>query len=411
MNNFIKKQYNKWLKDQKFENVDTEWVKERVKDELIFLKSLSVEEYTLFRKWKEVNSKKYQNLKEYELLNIKDNIWVPSKPDDYKKLKPILIQTTGNKKLSHQWNILRTFTSTMINNGTVGRAIRFIVVDENTNKYLGIICVSGDFMDLKSRDDWIGWSRDVKTTQKMIGHTAIASSVIPVQPFGYSFTGGKLLALLCGSDVVENAWNKRYPQKLVGITTTSLYGSFSMYTGLKYWNKRKQTSGSVMFEPTKETIDMVRLWLKNHHTEKYYEWYFAKRPDGLPYKREHKQRSLQFSYRQLGIDLKKATTEHSRGVYFTSLFTNTKEFLCKKINENELERRYDNRVSSLTDMWKMRYASKRVKSVMNKGSFRNDVLFYDEMMNMKTWSEVRGRYIGDVGRFRTGNQTEQDIAA
>ena len=212
-------------------------------------------------------------------------------------------------------------------------------------------------------------------------------------------------------DVVENAWNKRYPQKLVGITTTSLYGSFSMYTGLKYWNKRKQTSGSVMFEPTKETIDMVRLWLKNHHTEKYYEWYFAKRPDGLPYKREHKQRSLQFSYRQLGIDLKKATTEHSRGVYFTSLFTNTKEFLCKKINENELERRYDNRVSSLTDMWKMRYASKRVKSVMNKGSFRNDVLFYDEMMNMKTWSEVRGRYIGDVGGFRTGNQTEQDIAA
>ena len=81
------------------------------------------------------------------------------------------------------------------------------------------------------------------------------------------------------------------------------------------------------------------------------------------------------------------------------------------INENDLERRYDNRLSSLTDMWKMRYASKRVKSVMKKGTFRRVILFYDDLMNMKIWSDVRGRYIGDVGRFRTENQTEQELAA
>jgi hypothetical protein len=400
MDRYVDGQYKVWLKDQDFEDTEKELLKKRIVDELSFLSSLTVEEYTLFRKWKEVTGKKYQKVTQNELDRIKSNIWRPVSKDDYKKLKPVLVQTTGIKKLSREWNLLRTFTSTLVNNGTIGRSLRFLVIDELTKKYLGVICVSGDFLDLTPRDKWIGWSREIKTNQKMIGHTAIASSVIPVQSFGFSFTGGKLLALLCGSDVVENAWNKRYPQKLVGVSTTSLYGSFSMYNSLKYWNKRSHTTGSTKYEPTKETIDLVRSWLKKHHTKKYFEWYCAKRPNGQPLKRDHRQRSLQFAYRQLGIDSKSATTQHPRGVYFSALFTNTREFLRKEIDEGVLEKRYDNRVSSLVDMWKIRYASKRVRSLVKKGTYRNDMLFYDDLMKMKTWEQVKSTYLGEVGKFR-----------
>ena len=208
------------------------------------------------------------------------------------------------------------------------------------------------------------------------------------------------MALLCGSDVVENAWNERYPQKLVGVSTTSLYGSFSMYNSLKYWNKRSHTTGSTKYEPTKETVDLVRIWLKKHHTRKYFEWYCAKRPNGQPLKRDHRQRSLQFVYRQLGIDSKSVTTKHPRGVYFSALFTNTREFLRKEIDEGVLEKRYDNRLSSLVDMWKLKYASKRVRSLKKKGTYRNDMLFYDDMMKMKTWEQVKSTYLGEVGKFR-----------
>ena len=171
---YVDEQYKNWLKDQNFEDIGTGILKERIEDELSFLSSLTVEEYTLFRKWKEVTGEKYQNVTQNELDTIKSNIWKPVSMDDYKKLKPVLVQTTGIPKLSRKWNLLRTFTSTLVNNGTIGRSLRFLVVDEVTRKYLGVICVSGDFLDLTPRDKWIGWSRKVKTEGKMIGHTAIA---------------------------------------------------------------------------------------------------------------------------------------------------------------------------------------------------------------------------------------------
>ena len=37
----------------------------------------------------------------------------------------------------------------------------------------------------------------------MINHTCIGSTIVPIQPLGYNLVGGKLLALLCLSDTVE----------------------------------------------------------------------------------------------------------------------------------------------------------------------------------------------------------------
>jgi hypothetical protein len=71
-----------------------------------------------------------------------------------------------------------------------------------------------------------------------------------------------------------------------------------------------------------------------------------------------------------------------------------------------LERRYDNRVSSLVDMWKIRYASKRVRSLLKKGTYRNDVLFYDDLIQMKTWEQVKNTYLGEIGKFRKPMERE-----
>ena len=80
----------------------------------------------------------------------------------------------------------------MKNNANIGRNLNFIVKDKPTQKYLGVICISSDFLDLTPRDNFIGWSREKKTQGGMINHTAIGSTIVPLQPLGFNYVGGKL---------------------------------------------------------------------------------------------------------------------------------------------------------------------------------------------------------------------------
>jgi hypothetical protein len=60
--------------------------------------------------------------------------------------------------------------------------------------------------------------------------------IVPTQPFGFNYLGGKLLAGLCCSHEVREKLNKKYDMNLVMFETTSLYGNTkgaSMYDGMK----------------------------------------------------------------------------------------------------------------------------------------------------------------------------------
>ena len=336
----------------------------------------------------------YISTKNPEVQAVKDNMWMPESPDDYLKLEPVVRQT--DKKTVKIWNILRTFTSTMLNNPNIGRNLRFIIEDGVTGKYLGVICLSSDFLDLTPRDNWIGWTREIRTQKKMIGHTAIGSTIVPVQPLGFSFVGGKLLALLTVCDITEKAWNDRYKQILAGYTTTSLYGGYSQYTGLKYWKKMGMSAGSIRFEPSKPTVMLMRKWLMNKEPRRYFEWYSAKNPQGLPYKRDHKQRSLSWVYRQLKVPKNLIETNHQRGIYFCWLYENTKEFL--RMETQDLgKRRVPSDPAELTQLWKDKYAKKRVASLLKNDRYSLETLFYDDLIGDE-WENTKERYIKQVGR-------------
>ncbi len=419
-NEVLDKQFNIWFKNQNFSNpIDTNYVKDTLINELTFLSKMTVEEYTLHRKWQEIQYK-YPiksnidlfdtNYNKYNFLEYyKKKIWIPITPESYKDLEPEVL-LCSNKNIK-EWNIIRTFTSTMINNSNIGRQLFFIILDKKTNKYLGIICLSGDFLDLTPRDKYIGWNRDSKTN-KMIKHTAIGSTIVPTQPLGYSFLGGKLIALLLLSDVVEKSWNNKYKEKLVGITTTSLYSSFSQYQNLSYWNKRGHSEGSIKFEPSKETVSLIREWLKYNFPKKYFEWYYGKRVkekktlfeddfsyiEGQNLKRDHKQRSLSFAYDKLNIPKELFETNHQRGIYFCTLFENTCEFLREEITDiSLLKRRFDNSVDSLTKIWKEKYAEKRVNKLILENRYTTETLFYNDLIGL-TWEKTKNKYLNDVGR-------------
>ena len=218
---FVDKQWEEWQENNppsSIDHIDTEELKKLLIDNLDYASKMDVREYTLYQKWCEVQEKyptfeastlwgqevQMVNTEQKKLIDeVKKNFWVPKDADDYLNLKPKMVLHNGD--LAETWNTVRTFSSTMKNNSNIGRNLFYLLMDEITDKYLGVICISSDFLDLTPRDNAIGWSRDVKTQQGMINHTAIGSTIVPLQPLGYNYMGGKLLALMCLSDTVQKA--------------------------------------------------------------------------------------------------------------------------------------------------------------------------------------------------------------
>ena len=400
---------------ERFEHIDTEQLKADLIADLTVKSQMDVREYTLYQKWCEVHEKfptrELTTLygQDVQLINqehegviadIKSNIWMPESPDDYANLKPKMILSNG--PLAERWNTLRTFSSTMKNNSNIGRNLFYTVIDEITGKYLGVICISSDFLDLTPRDKFIGWPKDIKTTGNMINHTAIGSTIVPLQPLGFNYMGGKLLALLCLSDTVQEDWKRQYGDTLVGVTTTSLYGNtksngLSQYDGLEYWTKMGFSSGSVAFDPSRNLLNTIYNWVKENHTKHYFEWWEAKKPNGLPYKRDHKNRTLHFAYGKLKIPKELVKCAHQRGIYFSPLYNNTCEYLRKEITDDQLVKSFDTSVESLTNIWKTKYAKGRISMLKKKNTVSYESLFYDDLIFL-SWEETKAKYLPQVGR-------------
>jgi hypothetical protein len=433
----IETQYQKWLDSGiVYRDIDLGVLTENVKKDLTFVSAMDVKEYTLYQKWCEVHEK-YPTEEmntlfgtERQLIDhsqrtmieeVKANIWTPDSPDAYLDLEPVLVYTddSGEKvstgmdgtnvtqkikrsDLPERWNTARTFISTMKNNSNIGRNLNFFAQDKKTGKYLGVVCISSDFLDLTPRDNVIGWEREKKTQGGMINYTAIGSTIVPFQPLGYNYVGGKLLALLCLSDTVQDLWKKQYGDTLVGVTTTSLYGKtkangLSQYDNLDHWQPMGFTSGSVSFEPERNTRYEIREWLKKNHTRKYFEWYVAKKPSGQPYKRDHKNRSLSFTYSKLGIPKELIRSEHARGIYFSPLYDNTYDFLCGKCDGNDLKKSFETSTESLSNTWKEKHARGRIGFLKKKNKVSTETLFYDDLIYL-TWQETKDKYLSQVGR-------------
>ena len=435
----VEEQWRKWQEanpPETFMDIKEDDLREQTIKDLTYVSQMDVKEYTLYQKWCEIKEK-YPSFvnntlfgEEIQLLDpkqqilvdeVKSNIWLPQTADDYLNIEPVLIYTDDSSSVSRKgvdgtviedkikrsdlperWNTARNFISTMKNNSNIGRNLNFLVADKKTGKYLGVMCISSDFLDLTPRDNAIGWPRELKTQGGMINHTAIGSTIVPFQPLGYNYVGGKLLALLCLSDEVQRLWKKQYGDTLIGVTTTSLYGKtkasgLSQYDNLDHWNAMGFSSGSVSFEPSKESRHNIREWLKANHTRKYFEWYVAKKSSGQPHKRDHKNRSLNFTYSKLNIPKDLIRTAHQRGIYFSPLYNNSFEFLRGDIKEDALVKSFDTSYEALTKIWKEKHAKGRIKQLIKKDKVSYDTLFYDKLIYM-TWEECKEYYLGQVGR-------------
>ena len=75
-----------------------------------------------------------------------------------------------------------------------GKSLKWIVKEENTGKVIGFIRFGSPTINSKPRNDWLG---DVPDLGRFNRHAIMGFIIVPTQPFGFNYLGGKLLAMLC----------------------------------------------------------------------------------------------------------------------------------------------------------------------------------------------------------------------
>ena len=135
---------------------------------------------------------------------------------------------------NHTWDTCINLISSHSNMISIpGKALKLAVKEKNTGKYVGFIRFGSPVINMKPRNILLGNIPDLPIFNK----TAIMGFVIvPTQPFGFNYLGGKLLAALCCSHDVRKKLNEKYDMNLVMFETTSLYGNSkqaSQYDGMK----------------------------------------------------------------------------------------------------------------------------------------------------------------------------------
>jgi len=147
----------------------------------------------------------------------------------------------------------------------IGRQITLGVRENNTNKWIGFIRLASPVLMIKPRNEVFGGVVRATQVNRSMLNGAI---IVPVQPFGYNYLGGKLLALISSSHYVRDLWKEKYQEKVEPcyMETTSLYGDLkgvSQYDGLKPFIKYgSMTESDIFLFPTEDIYMSLRNYLR-----------------------------------------------------------------------------------------------------------------------------------------------------
>ena len=154
------------------------------------------------------------------------------------------IKFVGNRfqqsvQQEHYGNLLKAVSSHNNESNIPGRELRWMIYEKNSKKVIGFIRFGSPTINSKPRNVWLGKAPDLKIFNR---HAAMGFVIVPSQPFGYNYLGGKLLALLCCSHYARETLNEVFEKDIALFETTSLYGSTtdaSQYDGLKPFMRYK----------------------------------------------------------------------------------------------------------------------------------------------------------------------------
>ena len=171
-------------------------------------------------------------------------------------------------------NYLEIVTSHAVEVSVPGKSIKWVVYEKNTGQIAGFIRLGSPTINSKPRNMFLGKPLDTMSKEVMKrfnDSTIMGFIIVPTQPFGFNYLGGKLLAGICCSHLTKDTLDKKYGGPFCMFETTSLYGSTkssSQYDGMKPFLRHKGETISD-FAPLINDDNFHRLndWFKERNGE------------------------------------------------------------------------------------------------------------------------------------------------
>jgi hypothetical protein len=148
------------------------------------------------------------------------------------------VETPEQKDL---WKYFRYHTSSIKTHQNIGRNLKFLVREVTTKKYIGIFALGSDLYGYAARDAYIGWTNEARAER--LNYVVNIWACVALQPIGFNYNVGKLIASLCFTNEVLDAFVEKYQQRPAAIATFGAYGISAQYERLPYLKRVGETKG------------------------------------------------------------------------------------------------------------------------------------------------------------------------
>jgi hypothetical protein len=276
----------------------------------------------------------------------------------------------------------------------IGRQIMMGIKETNTNTYVGFIRMASPVLSIKPRNDYFGQKVQATTVNRNMINGAI---IVPVQPFGYNYLGGKLLALISCSHTVRRMLKEKYGEKIETcfFETTSLYGDLkgvSQYDGMKpFIRYQAMTESDLFLFPTEEVYDPIRRRMRELYGKE--EWNgntVDPKPSGPKMREFNKAISIlknhlrhynEEAYKEFHTFTKESMKAKTKKRYYYSDFgfDNVKEHVNSggDIPLREGQNFHKHELGYMFEWWKKK-AQKRFEKLRTEGRIRTEMEVYTE---------------------------------
>lgn len=278
-----------------------------------------------------------------------------------------------------------------------GKTLKWVVYEKNSNQIVGFIRFGSPTINSKPRNEFLGKplnTQDKDVMKRFNDSCIMGFSIVPTQPFGFNYLGGKLLAGICCSHLARRTLNKKYGGPFCMFETTSLYGSTkssSQYDGMKPFLRYKGLTES-NFTPS----------INDENYQKLNKWFIEKNDGEMLIHKEASSRKLKTQTKMISIikeSLKKSDEteykkflkvfEDAKGLtqqkrqYMSDFgYENTKDYfnletdtLIKKENFDRYE------FDSIVEWWKKK-ATTRFENLKSDGRLRTELETWNKNMNI-----------------------------
>ena len=285
-------------------------------------------------------------------------------------------------------NYLEIVTSHAVEVSVPGKSIKWVIYEKNSKQIVGFIRLGSPTINSKPRNMFLGQplnTLDKATMKRFNDSTIMGFIIVPTQPFGFNYLGGKLLAAICCSHLTKDTLDKKYGGPFCMFETTSLYGSTkssSQYDGMKPFLRYKGNTVSD-FAPLINDDNYHRLndWFKDRNDG---EMLVAADASSRKLKTQTKMVSIikkslkdtepeeYLKFIQTFKDAK-SLTEKKRAYMSDYGFENVKEYMNLETDTLIKKENYDRySFDGVVEWWKNK-ASKRYESLKADGRIRTEL--------------------------------------